>query len=180
MFKIFQEVGLSRLVKYFIFGLWDFIFQLLPFSPLRIIWLKLGGAKLGRGCVVDKIEFTNLDRTGLHGLIMGKNVYLGNGALLDLGGKILMGDQVTVVARSIILTHHSVGFIGHPLLKYYPKMVADVKLESGSVIGVASIILPGVTVGKNAFVAGGSLVRESVPSATLVAGLPAKVKKHFA
>ena len=179
MHKAFKEIGFIRLVKYFIFGLWELIFRILPYSPLRIFWLRLGGASIGKNCVIDRLDFTNLDRIGLKGLIIGNDCYLGNGALLDLAGKILIEDKVTVVARSIILTHNSVGFADHPLIKHYPKKILDVKLHSGCVVGVASIILPGVTIGKHSFVAGGAVVRNSVPSNKLVAGVPAEIKKNL-
>lgn len=179
MHKAIKEVSLVRLIKYFIFGLWEFIFRLLPYSPLRIFWLKLGGASIGSSCVIERIAFINLDRTGLKGFIIGQQSYLGNDALFDLAGKIVIKDKVTIVARSIILTHHSVGLADHPLIKHYPKKVLDVTLQSGCVIGVASIILPGVTVGKNSFVAGGAVVRQSVSSGKLVAGVPAQIKKSF-
>ena len=79
-----KEIGLSRLIKYFFMELWNSIFLLLPFSPLRIWWLRLGGAKIGRGCVVDRIYLMNLDRTGLSGLSLGNDCYLGPVVLLDL------------------------------------------------------------------------------------------------
>jgi len=179
MIKTIKEVGFSRVIKYLIFGLWELAFRILPYSPLRVIWLKIGGAKIGSNTIIDKIDFTNLDRTGLKGLKIGKECYLGNGVLLDLAGKILIKDKVTVVARSLILTHHSVGFKDHPLIKYYPKTVLNTRLCSGCVIGVASIILPGLTIGKNSFVAGGAVVRHSVPNDKLVAGVPAKIKRNF-
>ena len=179
MHKAIKEAGLSRLVKYFVFSLWQLIFRLLPLPPLRTFWLKLGGAKIGSDVVIERIDFVNLDRTGLKGLIIGDQCYLGTGALFDLAGKIIIENKVTVVARSIILTHHSVGLSDHPLIKHYPKKVLDVKLCSGSVIGVASIILPGITIGKNSFVAAGAVVRQSVPNGKLVAGVPAKIKRDL-
>ncbi|WP_251026745.1 MULTISPECIES: hypothetical protein [unclassified Bacillus (in: firmicutes)] len=37
------------------------------------------------------------------------------------------------------------------------------------------MIMPGVTVGKNSIVAAGSIVTESVPEGSIVAGNPAKI-----
>ena len=180
MIKVIKEIGFTRLTKYLFFGLWDLLFHLLPYSPLRLIWLKIGGAKIGKNCVIDKIFFMNLDRTGLVGLKIGNDCYLGVGVLLDLAGKITLDNQVTVAARSIILSHHSVGFSDHPLLKHYPKKIQSVKVNAGSVLGVASIILPGVTIGKNSLVAAASLVNKDIPDQVMVAGIPAQVKKKLA
>lgn len=179
MFKAIKEVGWMRILKYLLFGIWDFVFQLLPYSPLRVLWLKLGGAEIGKDSVIDRIEFTNLDRRGLSGLKIGKECYLGIGVLLDLAEKIVIANQVTVAARSIILTHHSVGFDNHPLISVYPKLVKKTTIEAGSVIGVNSIIFPGVTIGSNSLIGAGSLVRDSVPENVMVAGVPAQVKKQL-
>lgn len=174
-----KEISLSRIVKYFFFGLWDFVFRLLPYSPLRIWWLRLGGARLGTNCFVDRVTFFNLDRTGLSGLRIGQDCYLGPQSVLDLAGKITFKNQVTVSANSIILSHYSVGFSDHPLLKHYPKKIHHTLLESGSVIGVNSTILPGLKVGQASLVAAGSVVRKDVPSRKMVAGVPAQIKKDL-
>lgn len=177
--KILKEISLLRLIKYFVFGLWSIIFKLLPYSPLRIVWMKLAGAKINFHAVIDDICFTNLDRLGLKGLLVGEYSYLGSGVLLDLADQIIIKDQVTISARSIILTHHSVGFSNHPLIKYYPKTKAKVILNTGCVLGVGSIIFPGVSIGSQSLVAAQSVVRQSVSGKTLVAGAPAVVKKVF-
>lgn len=174
-----KEVGLLRLLKYLIFGLWDFIFQLLPYSPLRIWWLRLGGAKIGRNSFVDRIVFFNLDRTGLSGLTLGKSCYLGPLTILDLAGKITLGNQVTVSARSTILSHHSVGQNNHPLLSFYPKKVFHTTIKSGAVLSAGTIVLPGIVVGSNSLTAAASLVRQDVPDSVMVAGIPAQVKKKL-
>lgn len=41
------------------------------------------------------------------------------------------------------------------------------------------MILPGVTIGENAIVAGGAVVTKDVPANTAVGGNPAKVIKEF-
>ncbi len=174
-----KEVGVDRIAKYFIYELWYGIFVLLPFSPLRVFWLKLGGAEIGKSCFIDRIFLMNLDRTGLQGLKIGNDCYLGPLVLLDLAGKISFSDQVTVTARSSILSHHSVGYKNHPLIKFYPKKVMHTRLESGVVLGVASLILPGVTVGRESLIAAGAVVRTDIPEHVMAAGMPAIVKKQL-
>ena len=179
MIKILKEVGFSRLFKYLFFGIWDMFFRLLPYSPLRVVLLKLSGAKIGPNCVVSGVELLNLDRTGLKGLSLGKDCFIGHGVLLDLAGRLTFEDQVTVAAKSIILSHHSVGFSDHPLVEFYPKKLFHTIFKSGCVLGVASIILPGITVGKSSLVAAASLVNKNVPDQVMVAGIPAQVKKKL-
>lgn len=54
-------------------------------------------------------------------------------------------------------------------------------IETGSLIGIGAIILDGVKIGKNSFVAAGSLVTPGteIPPRSLVMGSPAKVKKEL-
>ncbi len=46
-------------------------------------------------------------------------------------------------------------------------------------IGVGAIINPGVTIGNGAVIASGSVVTRDVSADTLVAGVPAVLKKHI-
>ena len=45
MNNLIKEVGIKRILRYLIMEIWYAVFLLLPYSPLRIFWLKLGGAK---------------------------------------------------------------------------------------------------------------------------------------
>lgn len=57
--------------------------------------------------------------------------------------------------------------------------VAPVQLKSYSGVGTSSILLPGVTIHKGAYVGAGAVVTKDVPPYTVVAGVPAKVVKHL-
>lgn len=54
-----------------------------------------------------------------------------------------------------------------------------VKIDPGAWIGTRSIVLKGVTVGKNAVVGAGSVVTRDVPPETVVAGNPAEVVREL-
>jgi acetyltransferase-like isoleucine patch superfamily enzyme len=58
---------------------------------------------------------------------------------------------------------------------YYPTKIVQIK--EGAWIGANSIILNGVTIGKNSVVGAGSIITKSVPDYHVVAGNPAKVLK---
>ena len=180
MFKVIKEVGSTRVFKYLVFEIWGLVFRCLLYSPLRILWLKLGGAKLGDNCFIDGASFMNLDRTGLSGLTLGNDCYIGPEVIIDLAGKVTLKKQTTIAARAIILSHNSVGYSDHPLIKYYPKKTYHTMVGPGSVIGVNSIILPGVTVGAGTLVAAGSVVTKSLPDGVMAAGSPAVIKKTLA
>ena len=54
-----------------------------------------------------------------------------------------------------------------------------IRIEDNVWIGGAAILLPGVTVGKNAVVGSGSVVTRSVPENVVVAGNPARVIREI-
>ena len=174
-----KEIGLARLIRYFIFGLWDLAFGLLPWSPLRVLWMKLFGAKISWSSVVDKVNFMNLDRTGLPGLSLGSKVFLGTGSIIDLAGKVDIEDHATVSPGAIILSHLSVGFSDHPLIKHYPKKVEKTVIGVGVFIGANATVLSGVTIGKETMVGAGSVVTKNIPEKVLVVGVPAEIKKKL-
>ena len=177
--QIAREIGLKRVLKYFIFSLWQGIFNLLPFSPLRIWWLTLWGAKIGTDTVIDSLDFINLDRTGLSGLTIGDRCFIGRGTLLDLAGTITLENWVTISPRVTILSHTTVGFKHHPLFKLYPTHANHTKIYSSSFIGAHSCILGGITIGPQALIAAGSVVTTSIPQKSLAAGNPAVIKKRL-
>lgn len=177
---MFVEIGLYRLTKYFIFGLWDLIFRLLPWSPLRIFWMRLFGADVEWSAVVERVNFMNLDRKGLAGLSIGKKSFVGVAAILDLAGELVIGEQATVSPGAAILTHFSVGFADHPLVKNYPKKVSRTVIGAGAFVGVHATVLAGVEVGENSMVAAGAAVVDNVAKNVMAAGVPARRKKVIA
>ncbi|MBU1704245.1 MAG: N-acetyltransferase, partial [Nanoarchaeota archaeon] len=52
-----------------------------------------------------------------------------------------------------------------------------VTIKRGGRVGLGAKILPGITIGEDAFVAAGSTVTKDVPSKKMVMGTPAKVVK---
>jgi acetyltransferase-like isoleucine patch superfamily enzyme len=58
---------------------------------------------------------------------------------------------------------------------FSPIECAPVVIEDDSDLGVGSIILPGVTVGRGAVVGAGAVVTRDVPAYAVAAGVPARV-----
>ncbi|WP_442596725.1 DapH/DapD/GlmU-related protein [Neobacillus sp. D3-1R] len=55
------------------------------------------------------------------------------------------------------------------------EMMAKIKVHDNCLIGLNSIVLPGVSIGPNSIVGAGSVVTADVPEGVIVAGNPAKV-----
>lgn len=63
--------------------------------------------------------------------------------------------------------------------KFYPIEKASIYIGEHSWLGVNSVILPGVTLGKFCVVAANSLVKDSFDDYSVVAGNPAKLIKKL-
>ena len=112
---------------------------------------------------------------------LGDRVVIRPGCMLfadprEGGGGITIADNVLLGSGVHIYVHnHRFDDPNLPIIDQGYLASKSVKLESGSWIGAGAVILPGVTVGKNAVVAAGSIVTRDVQPLTLVAGNPARL-----
>jgi acetyltransferase-like isoleucine patch superfamily enzyme len=173
--KALSEIGWRRAVRYGLLTLAIVPYRLALFPPLRALWLRLLGARIGRRTILHDVRFFNLYRRGLAGLEIGDECFLGDECLLDLAEGIRLERQVTLAERVLVLTHMNVGYRDHPLQARFPPMAAPVVIEQGAFLGANVTVLAGVRVGSRSFVAAGSVVTADVPPGTLVAGVPARV-----
>jgi len=173
--KALREIGLKRAARFGAFTLAMVPYRLALFPPLRRMWLRLLGARIGSRTILHDVRFFNLYRRGLSGLEIGNDCFLGDECLLDLAEAVRLEDHATLAERVLILTHTNVGYQDHPLQVHFPPSVARVVIARGSFVGASVTILPGLTIGPGSFVAAGSVVTRDVPAGTLVAGVPARV-----
>jgi putative colanic acid biosynthesis acetyltransferase WcaF len=148
--------------------------NLIPLSPWRVFVLRLFGARIGRGSVVHAVKFVNLYRSGFTALTIGDFGFIGNDVCLDLAGPLRLGQHVTLAERSMVLTHLNVGYADHPLQARFKSTCHGVSIGDGCFIGAGSIVLDGVCIERETFVAAMSLVNRNVPAQSFVAGVPAK------
>lgn len=132
--------------------------------------------KLANLCPLVSLRLWLYRRMGVR---IGRDVYVGFDLELDTNHPELIeiGDGVTISHRCIIASHMATD-VATPLRAIYPPRAAPVRIGDGAWICTGAILLPGVTVGRNAVVAAGAVVNRDVPENTLVAGVPARpVKK---
>ena len=173
--KALAEIGWSKALRFGWFTAAMVPYRCLLVPQLRAPWLRLLGARIGRGSILHDVRFFNLYRRGLAGLELGEECFLGDECLLDLAEGIRLERQVTFAERVLVLTHTNVGYADHPLQAHFPAVAAPVVVEQGAFVGAAVTLLPGIRIGARSFVAAGSVVTENVPAGTLVAGVPARV-----
>ena len=111
------------------------------------------------------------------------NFRVGYGVYYDAGNasQITIEDGVWIASECLLLCHR------RPLNNYkvgddYNKLgykIEPIVLKKGCVIGMRTIIMPGVTIGEGAIIGAGSIVTKNIPPYTVALGNPAKVVKEF-
>ena len=103
----------------------------------------------------------------------GKNVFINHSfTAMSIGG-IDIEDNVQIGPNVTIVTDN------HDLNDRYVLKCKPVRICRNAWIGACVSIMPGVTVGNNAVVAGGAVVVKDVPANSVVGGNPAKVIKYI-
>lgn len=147
--------------------------------------------KLGQNVRLSK--FINL-----YGCSIGDNTKIG--AFVEIQKNSSVGKNCKISSHTFICEGVAIGdgvFIGHSVTftnDKYPRSVnpdgsmqteKDWKVEptvvkNGASIGSGATVLCNLTIGENAIVGAGSVVTKDVPSNTIVAGNPAKIKRSVA
>lgn len=176
--KALQSIGIGKALAFVWYGFYAWLLHI-SLPPVRVVFLRLAGATIGRDSVVFDVDFANLYHYGFSRLTIGERCFLGDQVMLDVRGGITLEDDVTISNRTNIVSHINVGFADHPLQKRYPTKESPVLIKKGAYIGSCAIILPGVTVGRESVVGAGAVVTKSVSDKTLVVGVPATMVKKL-
>lgn len=103
---------------------------------------------------------------------MGDRSALDEGVILNARAPIEIGDDVHM-SPGVVITTGSVQ-LNMPF-PHRQKSIQSIKIGSGTWIATQSIILPGVTIGKNCVISANSLVNKDIPENAVVSGSPAVI-----
>ena len=117
------------------------------------------------------------------GCKVGKNVFVGDYVRVDLShaDMITIDDHAHIASGTRLLCHQR-NMSDYCVGDDYAKLgyiIKPIHLCKGSLVGMDSFIMPGVTIGEGAIVGAGSLVTKDVPAWTVATGRPAKVVKEI-
>jgi len=142
-------------------------------------------AKLSKSWILHyfayTLPFSNwiISMQRMRGVKIGKRCHFSSYVLIDLiyPKMINIGNNVTI-SHNVMIFAHANPTANLFLKEKYPRKVEPVTIKDGAVINPGSIIIAGVTIGKDAIVSVGSVVTENVPDRTIVVGNPARpIKK---
>lgn len=119
---------------------------------------------------------------GAGGIAIGSHVHIGAYASLIGAGRMVLADFTNLSSRVAIYSSsddYSGATMTNPMVPDAFKQVThgEVRLERHVIVGCGSVILPKVTLHQGSAVGALSLVNQSVPELTMVAGIPAKKVK---
>ena len=165
-----DEVGYTTAQKYMHF-LWDALDKLptsliVSFSiPFRRMIAKRLFAKCGCNFIAEENVRFNFPQN----LEVGDDVFVNRGTFLDTKGGVELGNYVGLAEDVRIFTHN------HSESDHVVRTYGKVVLKDFAMVASGAMILPNVTIGEQAIVAGRALVTKDVPPNVLVGGVPAKV-----
>jgi len=113
-----------------------------------------------------------------------KTLSIGDDSGIGFATELVVGDSINI-GRHVLIANRVclMGYDSHPLDPYArarheppgPEGIGPIAVKDYAWIGSDSRIMRGVTIGRGAIVAMGSVVKMSVPDLTVVSGNPAKV-----
>ncbi len=193
--KVFKMIGIDGYDEKAIdsFVLWSDCLPIaddMPYTPeqrnLHILWESIDRVPLGIN-VAFAIPFRQIIAKHLfkkcgdgfianegcrfnygHNIEVGKNVAWNHCCYFDSKGSIKFEDYSMITEYTKIFTH------SHSESDHIVRSYAPVVIGEHAKVYTNCTVLPGVTIGKGAIVATGSVVTKSVDDFTLVAGIPAK------
>jgi acetyltransferase-like isoleucine patch superfamily enzyme len=117
------------------------------------------------------------------GAKVGNNAFIGYEVWMDFNNANLIEieDNVHIANRCLLLCHQrnlTNYYIGDDYSKL-PYRHEKIHLKKGCLLGMGTIVMPGVTIGEGAIVAAGSIVTRDIPAWTIASGQPAKVSKEI-
>lgn len=139
--------------------------SLIPFVNVKVFWLRLFGAKIGKGLVIKPSVHIKFPWK----LVVGDHVWIGEQVWIDNLDKVTIGNNVCISQGALLLTGNHDYTI--PSFDYKN---APIILEDGVWIGAKSLVCPGVTCKTHSILTVGSIATKDLDAYTIYQGNPAK------
>ena len=136
-----------------------------PFMRIKILLLRLFGAKIGKGVVIKNNVIVKYPWK----LVVGNDCWIGENVWIDNIDKVTIGSDVCISQGAMLLTGN------HDYKKRsFDYRNAPINIEEGVWIGAKSVVCPGVTARSNAILTVGSIATKSMDACGIYQGNPAQ------
>ncbi|MDX1652577.1 MAG: WcaF family extracellular polysaccharide biosynthesis acetyltransferase [Brumimicrobium sp.] len=139
-----------------------------PSSSIKIYWLKVFGAKIGKGVVIKpKVNIKYPWK-----LIIGNHCWIGEEVWIDNLDTVTLEDNVCISQGALLQCGN------HNYKKpSFDLMIAPITLKEGSWVGARCNVAPGVKIDSHAVLSMGSTATKDLEAYKIYAGNPAVFKK---
>jgi acetyltransferase-like isoleucine patch superfamily enzyme len=167
-------------------------------SSIRIMYFSLAGMRIGKYTYLPRIyitwphqvsigQFCKLEKgitfkfDGIHSegpsIIIGDNVFIGSFCEFNINCNIFVGSNVGIASGCRFIDHDH-GVKKEILIGLQPSVKAPITISDDVWLGCNVVVLKGVSIGRGAVVAAGSVVTKSIPDYEIWAGVPARCIKE--
>lgn len=164
------------------------------------LWVKLflNPLKHTKGKNARICRYTRMDVMPFNNFVLGNDSTIEDFCTINNGvGDVLIGDRTRIgmsnvligpvtigndvmMAQNIVLSGLNHGYEDINTVPHkQPVTRKKITIEDEVWIGANVVIVAGVTVGKHAVIAAGSVVTKNIPSYSVAVGNPAKIIKHY-
>jgi maltose O-acetyltransferase len=179
-------IHFKRVFRMILILLFNRIPDLHAFNGARVFLLRSAGVYVGEHSHISspfQLEHS-LNEDALTGITIGYRTYINSevrisakSSQVEIGNRCMIGPRVIIETATHSLTVKDFDVDNEGTRETFRKKIV---IRDGAWIGAGAIILGGVTIGKEAIVAAGSVVIKDVEDGTLVGGVPArKIKSLF-
>ena len=163
----------GSVVKRFFWYLINVLFFINPLSlisSIKIILLRLFGAKVGKGVHIK--PGVNIKYPWF--LEIGNNVWIGENVWIDNLTNVILENNVCISQGALLLCGN------HNYKKQtFDLIVGEINLKEGSWVGAKAIVCPGVTLNSHAILSVGSVATKTLEAYAIYQGNPAiKVRER--
>ena len=131
-------------------------------------------AEIGEGCYIEPPLYTNWAGRNVH---FGSHIYANFHLTLVDDTHIYVGDYTMFGPNVTVCT------AGHPILPALREQSyqynAPVRIGRNCWIGAGAVLLPGITIGDNTVIGGGSVVTRDIPANVVAVGNPCRVLREI-
>ncbi|MDR3005005.1 MAG: acyltransferase [Acidovorax sp.] len=148
---------------------WEQVYNMLinkiPSHNIRLAWLRLGGARIGKGSSI----WRNTEVLGMENLRMGEDSVIAWHCQVDARAGLIIGDHVAVASHVLIIAG------SHDLAApEFWSVSAPIRIDDYAWIASRALIGHGAHIGRGAVVTANTVVAKAVPPYKIIGGSGAR------